>query len=214
MNTVAVLIHKNAHPGSIKEKNHLNTDFNGGILGADNPTFHATTGWDWISTIRGRDIGIWNDVYLTSTASVTLSDPVVSTRLDNLPDTLACITPRVIAHNWLNKDVSGTLKGWIGNLKFEKKLTLKAGEQREVVFNPEQYPTLNDQRIRLWWPNGYGEPYLHEAGFEFVADDKQNTTTNARIGYKAGIREIRYADAKTQLKLYINGKRLVPLGGN
>lgn len=214
VNTMAVLIHKNAHPGSIKEKNHLNTDFNGGILGADNPTFHATTGWDWISTIRGRDIGIWNDVYLTSTASVTLSDPVVSTHLANLPDTLACITPRVIAHNWLNKDVSGTLKGWIGNLKFEKKLTLKAGEQCEVVFNPEQYPTLNDQRIRLWWPNGYGEPYLHEAGFEFVADDKQNTTTNARIGYKAGIREVRYADAKTQLKLYVNGKRLVPLGGN
>lgn len=213
-NTLAVLIHKNAHPGSIKEKNHLNTDYNGGILGADNPTFHATTGWDWISTIRGRDIGIWNDVYLTSTASVTLADPVVSTRLDNLPDTLATITPRVVAHNWLDKEVSGTLRGWIGNLKFETKLTLKAGEQREIVFSPNEHPTLADQRIRLWWPNGYGEPYLHEAGFEFTADNKQPSAATTSIHYKAGIREMQYKDVKTQLKLYVNGRRLVPLGGN
>lgn len=214
VNTLAVLIHKNAHPGAIKEKNHLNTDFNGGILGADNPTFHATIGWDWISTIRGRDIGIWNDVYLTSTASVTLADPVVSTRFDNLPDTLATMTPRVLAHNWLDKEVSGTLRGWIGNLKFEKNITLKAGEQREVVFSPDEYQTLCDRRIRLWWPNGHGEPYLHDAGFEFLADNQQSHNATARIHYKAGIREMRYADPDTQLKLFVNGRRIVPLGGN
>ena len=65
-NVVAVEIIKNEHIGAIKEKCEKNTDFNGGILGADNPTFHASIGWDWISTIRGRNIGIWDDVYLTS----------------------------------------------------------------------------------------------------------------------------------------------------
>ena len=62
-NVVAVEIIKNEHIGAIKEKCEKNTDFNGGILGADNPTFHASIGWDWISTIRGRNIGIWNDVF-------------------------------------------------------------------------------------------------------------------------------------------------------
>jgi len=32
-------------------------------IGADDPTYHATRGWDWIS-VRGRDIGIWSDIYL------------------------------------------------------------------------------------------------------------------------------------------------------
>ena len=213
-NTLAVLIHKNAHPGSVKEKNHVNTDFNGGILGADNPTFHATTGWDWISTVRGRDIGIWNDVYLTSTASLTLSDPVVSTRLANLPDPAATMTPRVVAHNWLNRDVSGKLRGWIGDVRFERPLTMKAGERREVVFNPEDFPELRNRRMRLWWPNGYGEPYLYDAGFEFVPEGSADAAQDSKLTYHAGIRQMTYADPSTQLKLYVNGRRVVPLGGN
>ena len=55
---------KNATPGSVKEKTFDNPDKNGGALGADNPTYHASIGWDWIPTIRGRDTGIWNNVYL------------------------------------------------------------------------------------------------------------------------------------------------------
>ena len=47
-NVMAVEIIKNEHIGAVKEKNKQSTDFNGGILGADNPTFHATIGWDWI----------------------------------------------------------------------------------------------------------------------------------------------------------------------
>lgn len=75
-NVVAVEIIRNNHIGAIKEKNKQSTDFNGGILGADNPTFHATIGWDWIPTVRGRNIGIWNDVFLTSTGKVTVADPL------------------------------------------------------------------------------------------------------------------------------------------
>ena len=216
-NTLAVLIHKNAHPGAVKEKNHYNTDYNGGILGADNPTFHATTGWDWISTIRGRDIGIWNDVYLTATDNIVLSDPLVTTRLANLPDTTATLTPRVVASNCLGSDVQGTLRGWIGDIRFEKNITLAPGERREVVFEPEDFPELRNRHMRLWWPNGYGEPYLYEAGFEFVPtaqDPKLKTQAPATVSYRAGIRQMTYADPKTQLKLYVNGRRFIPLGGN
>ena len=78
-NAIAVRIEKNAHPGSIKEKTFENPDKNGGVLGADNPTYHATIGWDWIPTIRGRDTGIWNDVSLSTSGPVTLEDPFVKT---------------------------------------------------------------------------------------------------------------------------------------
>jgi hypothetical protein len=64
-NSIAVLIKKNDNIGVIKEATAIYHDKNGGILGADNPTYHASIGWDWIPTIRGRNIGIWNDVFLS-----------------------------------------------------------------------------------------------------------------------------------------------------
>ena len=55
---------------------------NGGNLGADNPTFHAAAGWDWMPTIRGRDTGIYRDVYVTYTGGVEMLDPWMVTDLD------------------------------------------------------------------------------------------------------------------------------------
>ena len=208
-NYLKVLIHANANPGGVKVKTEKNTDFNGGILGADNPTFHATIGWDWISTIRGRDIGIWDDVYLTTASDVTVSDPVVTTTLAE-GDTLASMTPAVILTNHRDKAVTGILHGHIGEICFEKQVTLAAGETIEATFSPKEFPQLKDQRMRLWWPNGYGEAYLYDAGFEFIVDGQQSDA----VEYKAGIREVKTVDKDTKLKIYINNRRLVPLGGN
>ncbi len=208
-NELQVLIVANANPGGVKVKTEKNTDFNGGILGADNPTFHATIGWDWISTIRGRDIGIWDDVYLTASSDVTVSDPVVTTTLAE-GDTLASMTPAVMLTNHSAKAVTGMLHGHIGEICFEKQVTLTAGETIEATFSPNEFPQLKDQRMRLWWPNGYGEAYLYDAGFEFIIDGQQSDA----VEYKAGIREVKTVDKDTKLKIYINNRRLVPLGGN
>jgi len=208
-NVLAIEVVCNAHLGAVKEKNEVNTDFNGGILGADNPTFHATIGWDWISTIRGRDIGIWNDVWLSAAGSVSLADPLVTTRLA-YPDTLATVTPSVMVRNNESHAVNATVSGWIGKIKFEKHVSLQANSALEVTFSPNEYKQLMNQRLRLWWPNGYGEPYLYDAGFTVDAEG----TWSDSLHYKAGIREMSYKDVSTQLKIYVNGRRLVPLGGN
>ena len=208
-NYLKVIIRANANPGGVKVKTEKNTDFNGGILGADNPTFHATIGWDWISTIRGRDIGIWDDVYLSAASDVTVSDPVVTTRLGEA-DTLATMTPAVMLTNHAQQPVTGTLHGHIGDICFEKQVTLEPGETTEQAFNPEEFPQLKQQRMRLWWPNGYGEPYLYDASFSFTVDGVQSDAVN----YKAGIREVKTTEKDTQLRIYINHRRLVPKGGN
>ena len=208
-NELQVLIIANANPGGVKVKTEKNTDFNGGILGADNPTFHATVGWDWISAIRGRDIGIWDDVYLTSAADVTVSDPVVTTTLAE-GDTLATMTPAVMLTNHSEQAVTGTLHGHIGEICFEKQVTLAAGQTIEESFNPDAFTQLKNQRMRLWWPNGYGEPYLYDASFSFTVDGVQSDAVN----FKAGIREMKTVDKDTKLRIYINNRRLIPLGGN
>ena len=208
-NELTVLIHANDNPGGVKVKTEKNTDYNGGILGADNPTFHATIGWDWISTIRGRDIGIWDDVYLTNSGDVTVSDPVVTTTLGE-NDTLATMTPAVILINHSSEAVTGTLHGHIGEICFEKQVTLAGGEQTEASFNPNDFPQLKNQQMRLWWPNGYGEPFLYDASFSFTIDGQESDAVN----FKAGIREVKTVDKDTKLRIYVNHRRLVPLGGN
>ena len=151
-------------------------------------------------------MGIWNEVCLTTTGSVTVSDPYVRTEIDKS----VSLTPSVFLRNNDSRAVSGRLSGWIGDVSFEKSVTLPANAEQEVAFSPEQFPQLSGSDFRLWWPNGYGEPYLYEAGFPFTPDGGSGTT----LSYKAGLREMRFVDAKDSLRIYVNGRRFVPLGGN
>jgi len=206
-NYLAVEIICNEHFAAIKEKDENTTQFNGGILGADNPTFHATVGWDWITTTRGREAGIWNEVYLTTTGLVTVSDPYVQTTLSADKKTLR---PSVFVHNHDVKSVTGVLSGYIGDVKFEKTITIPANTEQEISFCAKQFPQLSSTDFRLWWPNGYGEPYLYDAGFTF---DPQGATSSS-LTYKAGLRQMTYIDSKDSLRIYVNGRRFIPLGGN
>ena len=208
-NVVAVKIEKNAHIGAVKEKYEYNTDFNGGILGADNPTFHATIGWDWISTIRGRNIGIYNDVYLTTSGKVTLHDPFVQTSLLQ-PSLKATLTPEIFVKNHDSAPVKGVLKGAIGDIKFEQEVTLAAGEKRVVKFEPAKFAQLREQSLNLWWPKGYGEPYLYDAKFEFVVAD----ATSDKKEFKVGVRQMAFNEDNGILSLFINGRRFIGRGGN
>ncbi len=208
-NVLVVEIERPAHPGATKEKTYMFPGANGGLLGRDNPTFHASVGWDWIPTVRGREIGIWNDVYLSAEEGLSLSDPLISTTL-NLPDTLATFTPTIQYTNSSGRQIAGSLHGWIGSLTFDKDVTLNVGKGT-IKFSPEDYPSLRDARMRLWWPNGYGAPYLYDAGFCFISE--QGDTLSA-VQFRHGVRQVTYEDIDKALKIYVNGRRVVPLGGN
>lgn len=209
-NVLAVEVIKNAHIGAVKEKYEKNTDFNGGILGADNPTFHASIGWDWISTIRGRNIGIWNDVYLTSSGEVTVHDPFVRTILP-LPDTTSAqLIPEVIVKNHKTSSIKGLLKGRIGDIVFEQLVQLQAGEERTIRFDASQFTQLNIQNPHLWWPRGYGAPYLYDANFTFVVNDRISDSKD----FKVGIRQMTFNEDCGILNLFINGRRFIGRGGN
>ena len=206
---IAVHIIKPAHFAAVKEKNAESPDFNGGQLGADNPTFHATVGWDWMPTVRGRDMGIWNDVRIEKVKAVVLSDPLVQSKIT---DEGASMTVRVRMADISSKDVSGTLCGTIGEIRFSKKVQLRAEESGTVIFTPEECPQLKNQKIALWWPNGYGEATLHKAAFSFIPDGAAEAL--ASIEWMAGIREFTYSDVMSDLKMFINGRRFFPKGGN
>ena len=128
-----------------------------------------------------------------------------------LPDTTsAALTARTFVKNHTEKDVEGVLKGRIGDIRIAQKVTLKAGEEKEIAFSPADYKELTMQHPRLWWPKGYGEPYLYDAGFVFKIGEQVSDSVN----FKAGIRQMTYNEDNHILNMYINGRRFIGRGGN
>jgi Fe-S cluster assembly scaffold protein SufB len=210
-NVLAVLIHKNDHPGNVTEQTLQTPNTNGGILGADNPTMHASIGWDWIPTIRGRNIGIWNDVYLTSNGDVTIDDPFVTTNLP-LPDTtVADVTIEVALTNHTDKEVSGKLTGNYGEISFEQLVIIPSLQSKVIRLNPETIPGLHITNPKLWWPKGYGAPSLYDVRLTFK--NSEGVTSDHRE-FKSGIREMSFTEKDYILNMYINGRRFIGRGGN
>lgn len=214
-NTLAIRIEKNVTPGSCKQKTYANGGPNGGALGADNPTYHASVGWDWIPTIRGRNTGIVGNVYLSTSGPVTLEYPFVATSL-NLPDTShADVSIEVDVLNHQASSVAGTLRGRFGEVQFEQRITLDGSSEsptrNRVKFDPSTHPALRLQNPKLWWPVGYGDPHLYNVELAFELEDGTRSDTKT---FKAGIRQMAYSEEGGALKIWINGRRFIARGGN
>jgi len=209
-NAIAVRIHKNATPGSVHEKTAESPDKNGGALGADNPTMHATIGWDWIPTIRGRDTGICSDVSLTTSGPVTIENPLVSTKLPLPATETADVAIEATLRNATTEPVSGTLRGRFGTVEFSKDVTVEAGGSQTVRLDAGNTPALHLTHPKLWWPNGYGAQDLYPVDLRFetagrISDEKQ---------FQAGVRQFTYSEEGGALRIWINGRRFVARGGN
>jgi hypothetical protein len=210
-NGIAVRIKKNATPGSVKEKTWESPDANGGAIGADNPTYHATAGWDWIPSVRGRDIGIRSDIYLDSSGPVTIENPYVSTTLPLPETTRADVTVEATLRSNDASAVSGILRGRFGDVGFETPVTLEAGEQRVVRFDPSTDPALRLRNPRLWWPAGYGAQSLYKV--ELMFETAGNEVSDTR-SFQTGVRQFTYIEDNSALKIFINGRRFIARGGN
>ena len=200
---VAVYIHKNDTPGAVSLQTLANAGSNGGALGADNPTIHASVGWDWLPTIRGRNTGIQDNVYLSAKKEVSVLDPFVVTKLENAS---AKLTFNIDLKNNTPNNVTGVLKAIInpGNIVFTENVSLSGAEQKTVTHN------LSVNNLKLWWPNGYGDQNLYDLNLSFevngVVSDIKNTSF--------GVREITTTDIGGILTVYVNGKRIYLRGGN
>jgi hypothetical protein len=200
-NALAVRAEKNATPGSVKEKTFDNPDKNGGALGADNPTYHASIGWDWIPTIRGRNTGIWNNVYLTTTGPVTLEDPLVTSTVSQGAD----VTIEATLRNHESLPVTGTLRGTFGETAFSEPVALGASAAQTIRH------ALHLAKPKLWWPNGYGDPSLYSVDLKF---ETANHAVSDTKSFQAGVRQFTYSEDGGALKIFVNGRRFIPLGGN
>jgi beta-galactosidase/beta-glucuronidase len=187
-NVLAVRVSPPPHPGIPQEQSIKGgPGENGGLMCLDGPTFVATEGWDWIPGIRDRDTGIWQPVTLRATSEVSIGDPQVVTTLP-LPDTSSAnVSITVPLVNASSQPEHAQVTAAFEGVTVTKEVDLKPGENT-VKLVPAEFPQLNLQHPRLWWPNGYGPANLYHLKLSVASGGEVSDTKDLRFG----IREITY----------------------
>jgi exo-1,4-beta-D-glucosaminidase len=162
---------------------------------------------DWNPTPPDKDMGLWQEVVISTSGPVELRHPFVETKLELPKAELAHLTVRAYTINSAKEPVKGTLRGKIEGgglaIDFSQEVELAANESREITISPESVPGLNLLRPKLWWPYQMGEPFLHKLTLQFVTPD--NAVSDART--------LNFGIVQTDSEMTPDGYRLLKING-
>lgn len=241
-NTIAIKVYQVDHPGTPNP----GTQFVlfGSNRGSISELFRDETlkfsgGWDCAPVIRDRNMGIYQEVKIEATGDVTIEDPWVETILPEGNIHRAELTVRVPLMNHSDREITGTLIAGITTMQevnfntYTKKIdkaiapieikkrliTLAPGEEREIELNVDEFPQLSVKEPLLWYPNGYGEQYLHNLELKFTPNGGNPTSWDSHFG----MREVKSTLMSKQIPnsnekdygrvFYINGVKIFCRGG-
>jgi exo-1,4-beta-D-glucosaminidase len=163
---------------------------------------------DWNPTPADKDMGLWKDVYLTSSGDIALRHSFVTSKL--APDYgTASLTVSADLVNISGHPVAGVLQAEIDGIRVNQKIALGLAESKTVSFEPVQFPQLKLSHPRLWWPYQMGTPSLYTA--KLSVEEQGRTSDAAEVHF--GVREVtsQITDAGSRLFL-INGRKVLIRG--
>jgi exo-1,4-beta-D-glucosaminidase len=174
----------------------------------------AITFVDWNPSPPDKNMGLWREVYLTASGPVALRHPAVLSKVDSPGNNTAHLTVTAQVKNASDHPVKGTLQGRIENIEFAQPVELAAGESKDVVFSPAQYPQLNLSNPRLWWPAQMGTPNLYDLHLSFEISGEVSDASHAKFGIREITSEVaEQAPGRLKRLFKINGKNILIRGG-
>ena len=174
----------------------------------------AITFVDWNPSPPDKNMGLWREVYLTASGPVALRHPAVLSRVDSPGNNTAHLTVTAQVKNGSDHPVKGTLQGRIENIEFAQPVQLTAGESKDVVFSPDQYPQLNLSHPRLWWPAQMGTPNLYDLHLSFEVNGAVSDASRTKFGIREITSEVaEQAPGRLKRLFKINGKNILIRGG-
>jgi exo-1,4-beta-D-glucosaminidase len=170
----------------------------------------AITFVDWNPAPPDKAMGIWRDVYLTSSGPVSIRFPQVITKLDLPALDKAHLTVTAELRNTTSHAVKGVLSGEIEDIKFSQNVSLEREQVKIVSFAPEQFAQLNLANPRLWWPAPVGPQNLYGLKLRFEAGNAVSDQVETRFGVREVSGEL---DAQKHTLFKINGRNILIRGG-
>ncbi len=163
---------------------------------------------DWNPTPADRDMGIWKEVFLTTSSDVSVRHPFVASKLDG-DYKKAALTVSADLRNSSDHAVKGTVRAEVDGRTLQQQVELAAGETKKIIFTPEKFDQLKFDQPRIWWPYQMGEPNLYTAKLTFDADGLVSDTASVTFG----IREVTSEITDKGYRLFkINGRKLLIRG--
>jgi exo-1,4-beta-D-glucosaminidase len=177
---------------------------------AAQPDDLAWTWVDWNPTPPDKNMGIFREVYITTSGPVTLRYPQVVTHFDLPSLETAHLTVNAEAHNAGNREIEGTLTGRIDRMRFSKSVTLAPRETKSITFTPSEFPQLNIEHPRVWWPTHQGPQNLYNLQLAFETHGRISDRQTTRFGIREITSEL---DAQKHRLFKVNGKNILIRGG-
>ena len=168
----------------------------------------AITFVDWNPAPPDKNMGLWREVFVSTSGPVAVRYPTVVSHVDAAQNAQLLVTAQL--KNGSKEPVKGTLKGTIDKVEFAQEVELAPGESKDVVFDPATVSQLNFTKPRLWWPAQMGSPELYPLHLQFEINGKVSDQSTTRFG----IREVTSELNQDQRRVFsINGKKVLIRGG-
>ncbi len=194
-NTLAIRIHPLDVPGDpVLEQlggifGHLGPNC-GDLKILSDVTMYQTVGWDWTPSVRDRNMGIWQHVWLEATGPVAVRDPAGFVDLKWTPGQDAPIKIRGYLDNPgaqpVNTDLTVRIEpqGFDGApVEFHQSLAAAPG-RNEFILLPRDHPELVMHDPKVWWPDTYGDHPLYKLTVSASVDGKPSSSASSLLGVR------------------------------
>jgi exo-1,4-beta-D-glucosaminidase len=164
---------------------------------------------DWNPCPPDKDMGLWGAVDLVTSGPVAVRSPLVVTHLTDASGEAADLTAYAELHNASTEPIKGEVIATVAGVRVKQAVELQPGEDKTVVFDPQQYAELHVKHPTLWWPYQMGTPHLETATVAFEVSGKVSDEQSVRFG----IREVTSELTDNGFRLFkVNGKPILIRG--
>ncbi len=166
---------------------------------------------DWIHYPPDYNGGIVNNVEIKTYNKVGVAYPLVTTHFDLPSLSVAHLTVYAAVTNYTNAPQDAVIKGKINSdISFGQTVHLSPGEKKQIVFNANDYPQLNINNPKIWWPWQYGEQNLNRVELSCNVDNAMSNSVAENFGIREVTSELINNASR---KFIVNGKPIMLRGG-
>ena len=163
---------------------------------------------DWNPTPPDKNMGIWKEVFLTTSGPVAIRNPFVASKLDSEYKS-AELTISAEVRNASQDSVKGVLHAELESIALQQPVELSAGESKTISFSPDQFSKLKLAHPKIWWPYQMGTPNLNTAKLRFEIGKQISDTASVTFG----IREVTSELTDKGHRLFkVNGRKVLIRG--
>jgi exo-1,4-beta-D-glucosaminidase len=178
----------------------------------------AITFVDWNPAPPDKNMGLWREVFLTTSGPVALRYPTVVSKLNLPANDSAQLTVTAQLKNGTSRPVKGTLKAQITNIvrsklevrQLELDVELGANGTKDVIITPDNFEQLTVANPQLWWPAQMGEPHLYWLDVTFETGGAVSDRSHTEFGIREITSEVNTTGGRA---FHINGKNILIRGG-